>query len=115
MTLQDQVLEYVEKQNNVTFAELSKMFPQFRGGNMAICAPDHPNTVIWCDMQEEAASIIDNLIKAGKVHFYPTSSLTYMIDGITLKLPIAKTRRQYKNEHWFPVVIKRGPFLKGRK
>lgn len=115
MTLQDEILAYVEKQNNVSFAELVRMFPQFKDGNRAICAPDHPNTVIWCDMQEEAASAIESLIKTGKIHFYPTNPLLYMIDGVALKLPIAKTRRQYKNEHWFPVVIKRGPFLKGKK
>lgn len=115
MTLQDEVLAYIEKQNNVSFAELVHMFPQFKDGDRAICAPDRPNTIFWCDIQDEAASAIQSLIESGKAHFYPTSILTYVIDGMTLKLPLAKTARHYKKEHWCPVVIKRGPFEKGKR
>jgi hypothetical protein len=108
MTLQDAVMDYIETQNHVSFAELTNRFPQFKGGELAVCAPNHPTIVYWCDMQEEAAEAIKNLFESEKIHFKRASVLVYAIDGLSLSLPIAKSARQFKNNHWLPVVIMKG-------
>jgi hypothetical protein len=115
MTLQDAVMDYIETQDHVSFAELANRFPQFKGGELAACVPDYPTIVYWCNMQQEAADAIRNLFESKKIYFKQTTFLVYAIDGTRLNLPIAKSKRKYKNDHWLPVVIMKGKRTKEEK
>lgn len=56
-------------------------------------------------MDEELAATISNLLAQQKLVPSPTQPLTYLVDGISLKMPIATALKQYKKPHWFPVTL----------
>jgi hypothetical protein len=66
-------------------------------------------------VSEEAYQLLDGLRGAGKIEYWRTDFLPYLIDGITLTLPIAKKQRDYVKLHWLPVVINHGPSWDWRK
>lgn len=113
MTPEDQILDYLEKNGNVTFVELVNHMR-----TMIVVEGDYalelrPNTVLWqglshefCDAFHRVQHQIE-LITSGTYTF-----LTYTYDGQVLPLPIAKNppKNGYKEPHWFPVTLsKRDP------
>jgi hypothetical protein len=61
-------------------------------------------------MSDEAVDALQALFNAGECHLIPASSpLIYLIDGVSLALPIAKRRGHYKELHWLPCILKIGP------
>jgi hypothetical protein len=104
MTMAEQIFALVDRQNHVTFAELSRL-EGFSGDREVEM---RPNCLLWTGVSEEAAQALLGLIKEQRVHFHPTTSLTYLIDGTMLRLPLARSVREYKKPHWLPVVINRG-------
>jgi hypothetical protein len=109
------VLAYIESHDHVTFAELARKWPdEFTGGDLALLVhPDYPNMLLWSGVTEKGVAALDFV--RPKTDLIPTVLLTYLIDGATLKLPIAKSARKYKKPHWVPSVLrpkgaaKRGP------
>lgn len=100
----------VLKQDHVTFTELSRI-EGFSGGGLtwSIRNEKISNVVIWVDMTREAVDAIETIIAEGKYEMVPTTPLTYLIDGSMLKLPLAKSVRHYKKEHWVPTIFKKKP------
>jgi hypothetical protein len=66
------------------------------------------NVVLWSGISPAAADALKLLLEAGECHFRPTSALTYLCDGMMLKLPLVKRSRHYKTPHWCPCVLKPG-------
>jgi hypothetical protein len=60
-------------------------------------------------MSQEAIKLIGQLRKEKAFHFHLADPLTYLVDGIMMKLPIAKRAAQYATPHWLPVCLKIGP------
>jgi hypothetical protein len=71
----------------------------------------HGNIVLWSGWTDDAAELVLELARDGRVHFNPTSPLTYMADGKMLRLPIAKRppKNGYKTPRWAPCTIEAGP------
>jgi hypothetical protein len=103
--LADRVLALIRERDHVTFAELAREFPDdFANGEIALEV--HDNLVIWTGMQATGAAAFKALREGGKVTMQPTQTLTYLIDGTTLRFPIAKRARAYAKPHWLPVVVR---------
>jgi len=91
------------KRDHVSFAELSRI-EGFRG-SCEIGFLDR-NILIWQSISREAIDIIRRIQVAHEVYLIPASSaLIYIIDGVTLNLPIAKRWQHYKTLHWLPTVF----------
>jgi len=103
------VAKYIEETDNVSFAELSNRFPEFRDGKYEFVLGE-TNIVIWCGMTTEAVNAINSLFVDQVIGAVPSSVMVYMIDGAMLKLPIAKRSGPYKKPHWAPVVLR--PYAK---
>ena len=71
------------------------------------------NVVIWAGWTQDAAELVNDLLRARRVHLNATSPLTYVIDGKLLNLPIAKRppARGYKTARWAPCTLEAGPAL----
>jgi len=104
--IKERVYEYL-KLGGVTFVEITGAFGK---GEYAYCVDEH--IVCGWNLTEEVADAIKELYDEKKILFYPTNMMTYVIDGAALRLPIAKTARHYKRDHWFPVVIWRTEMAK---
>ena len=105
--MKDEILAYISKYQNVTFAELSKNIGGFDGGSYCLPAPDSlGDTILWSDMSEEGSRAIQDLMNEKRIEAAPCGPLPYMTDGVMLKLPLATRARKYKKLHWLPVTFK---------
>lgn len=101
--MKEAIFEYVNKHQTVTFVELAKHIPNFRGDKQMRLAKY--NCILWIDMSEAAATAIDELLDEKRIEMRPTHFLTYLHDGGALSLPLARRRYQYKKPRWLPVVF----------
>jgi hypothetical protein len=102
-----QILDLVTQRRAVSFAELSREIDGF-SGDFELGYRDH-NIVLWHRASEEADLALQHLTDAGAIHAVPTTAFVYLIDGMAIRLPIARQVRRYKKPHWLPVVFNPGP------
>jgi hypothetical protein len=108
-TLKERILNLIRERDNVTFAELSRLdgFKHaVKGKGFCVSVENYPNIIYWLGMSEEAVDALCELREEKKIQHVPTTPITYLIDGETLRLPLAKQARQYKDLHWLPVVLR---------
>jgi hypothetical protein len=109
--LKERILDYIQKTDYVSFAELNHRFGgDFTGGEMALELKR--NLIIWANLTETACASVRELLTEHAIIAAPTGLLVYATDGIMLKFPIAKRERDYKEIHWLPVTLR--PANKGR-
>lgn len=102
------VCAYVKYFDHVSFVELGKILEPYlpTKGNHCLCLPDYENLVVWLGMSPEWTQLMIRLLADHRVYLYPSSSLVYLIDGGFPRMPIAKSVRHYKTEHWCPTVLR---------
>jgi hypothetical protein len=107
--LADEIAKMVAETNHVSFAELMREWPDhfaYRGDDSrALMSPDNPNLLYWTGMSPIGAGAIDAVLARTGIELRPTQSLTYVIDGCMLSLPIAKTKHKYRTPHWQPATL----------
>jgi len=96
---------HILKYNYVSFAELANKIPGFQGGEM-IFFDDETNIVLWGGMTEIGAQALKALRADKEIEMVPADPLVYLIDGLVPSLPIAKSIRKYKKQHWMPATFK---------
>ena len=69
-----------------------------RKGGLALCSDVYPNIVYWSGLSEAGADAMK--VAKEQLRFAPTPTLTYLIDGTALDMPLAKKVGQYKKPHW---------------
>ena len=115
-TLAERIAEYVFENDHVSFAELSRKWPDhFDVPGAAyeyVISGDGPggrggfdNIVLWAGMSEVGVEAINLVRKDERVELKPAHQLVYLIDGGALRLPIATGMRRYKEPHWLPCTI----------
>lgn len=99
---------FIEQKDYVTFVNLIEFFESHieLKGDWYIAEPQNPTIILWKGMSEEFVNAIAELLKEEKIFIFPTSHLTYMADGGLLKLPLARSIRNYKKPHWLPVCFR---------
>jgi hypothetical protein len=80
-------------------------------GDLALYLGDDDNLIVWAGMSMPFLNAVIAAREDGLVRFEPSSHLTYLIDGCTQRLPIARhpPAGGYKSPHWLPVVMRLGP------
>jgi hypothetical protein len=95
-----------ELRSGVSFVELAQIDGFAGEHQMVLGADGTSNIILWSSVSLEAAAALRELMRAGKITIKPTLILTYLIDGCTLNLPVAKsTKRQYRKPRWLPVTF----------
>lgn len=116
-TLGDAVVEYVRRNDWVTFPELQRQFTPFTdaAGTFSIEFPDK-NVILWTGLSESFTTLIGKLVKSKRLHFHVASFLSYLVDGAAINLPIAKRVPDggYAEPHWLPVCLRVVPMNVGR-
>lgn len=95
------------KRGAVSFAEIENKYGR---GECAYGCKDY--TFYWFSLTEPTVDAIHELFREKRILFYPTTYLVYLADGMIPKVPIAKSSRDYKTDHWIPVVIWRTDMVK---
>jgi hypothetical protein len=97
----------VLKNDNVSFAELSRL-DGFSGDRAILLEDDKmSNIVLWPSISAEAADVVRAIIAEGEYEVKPTVVMTYVIDGVVPQMPLVKRARHYKEPHWLPCVFRR--------
>ena len=105
--MKTQIVNMIEKcGGEVTFVELMKI-PGFEGRE-AIGRSEY-NVVFWVDVSCDAVAALHDLFVEEVVVMKLTDVVPYIIDGQTLKLPLAKRVMRYKWTRWLPVFVDKGP------
>jgi hypothetical protein len=63
----------------------------------------YQTVLLWVGMSEDFAKVYSDCTRQNLIFRHPASALTYFVDGVTLDFPLAKSDRNYKKPHWFPV------------
>ena len=105
--MKNKIIEYFKRNGGIgiSFAELSKRIEGFNG-EIAMTFSKKPNLVMWAGMSREAFDAMRELMEERKISITSTTQLVYLIDGMSLQLPIAKRFKDYKKEHWLPVTMR---------
>jgi hypothetical protein len=113
----DAIAAYVQHYDWVTFAELCRRFESYTAtaGNTALEL--RPNVVVWVGMSETFAAAITTLIGERRVFMHPCATLSYMIDGGMLTMPLAKDPPPagYTRPRWLPVALRVVPLRQGTR
>jgi hypothetical protein len=102
--MESEIFDYIRKKDDVSFAELSRDIPGFKG-EYEISHDKHTNLIVWAGVSVEGVQAINNLLNKGLLFMRATDKLTYFIDGTHLNLPVAKNVRSYKSRRWLPIVL----------
>jgi hypothetical protein len=109
--VKDDLIAHVEKINWVSFAELKNRWPDYfaehdEGDFLMMMHPLMGETVIWPAVSLEIRAAIGELLNERRIIMQPGNSLSYLIDGACLSLPIAKQQRVYKSTRWLPCFLR---------
>ena len=104
--LSERILEIVVGRGSVSFAELDRV-EGFGGGDQELIVDGDQlsNVIVWQRLTEAAVDAIAELQREKFIELKGASRLIYLIDGCSLRLPLAKSRRHYKKPRWWPAVL----------
>jgi len=102
--MENRIIECITNYDNTSFSDLSKHVEGF-DGNFTLRDSNNEGVVFWNNISQEAAEVICKLIDDGKIKMIPTEIITYMIDGLYPKMPLAKKLRSYASDHFYPVIF----------
>lgn len=110
--VKQKIKEYIWENNHVSYVELEEYMSEIGydyKGEYAILSEKSNHVIFWTGWSRDALNIMNELGEEGAIHKEPTQFFTYLLDGGGLNLPIVKTYREYKKDHWLPVVFCKGP------
>lgn len=99
--LKEQIYDFC-KRGAVSFAEIQDRFGK---GDMGLSFGKYEHLWYWQGLTQETVEALIELGNEKKILLYPTTYLVYLCDGAIPVMPIAKQVKDYKIDHWVPVVI----------
>ncbi len=103
--LKERILKYINRNDNVTFAELTRLIPDFKG-DRAMFSKENESLLIWNGVADESIDAISSLIDSGDILMKTTTPFIYFIDGRVPRLKVAKSlKRKYKEKRWIPTIL----------
>jgi hypothetical protein len=102
------LLAYIREHEDhgLSFVNLKDAIGADADGETEIDHGEFDNIVFWTGMSLEFVAAFRELMTERVIELNSTPSLTYMIDGRMLRLPLAKRLRHYKEPHWAPVTAR---------
>ena len=109
--LKELIFEYVKERGHVTYVEIEELFEKYGfdyKGYLAQSIRQNPKVFFWIGWNDEAIDLLWELEAEEKIHKVPSSVLFYLVNGYIPELPVIKSKRIYKKEHWCPVAFDYG-------
>ena len=104
--MEAEILELIRSRQNVSFAELVRDVAGFAAADpFDACelGTDKPGVLLWSGLSRPAFEALRNLETAGRIRAKPCGLMVYLIDGLSLSLPLAKPGKSYRRPRWLPV------------
>jgi hypothetical protein len=99
----ENVIAFVREFEHVSFVDLQNHFENATGAYEL--ALDGRNIVLWDGLSEALVAVLRSDAVREALDVAPCSPWVYLLDGATLRLPLAKRAGPYKKPHWAPVVF----------
>lgn len=105
--MREKILAYVRKNKGTSFAELRRVVGEESFDGPLTWETDAPGIVFWDNLSQEFVDTMMALKGEGLIQARPCTVLVYLVDGMMMRLPVAKrpTRKGYKTDHWLPIVF----------
>lgn len=106
--LKQDILAEAERTGSLLFTEVERIFQEhnfaYKGGYAVVPSKERNLGTVsyWYDWSKEACSLILELLHTHKLTVVPTHPLSYLANGCYMQVPIVKSIRCYKTEHWIP-------------
>lgn len=102
--LRNELVKLIKERPYCTFVEIRR-YIKGNGNDVLWVLPN--NIVLWHEVDNGIVKELKKLINEKQIQAYPVPKLNYIIEGETLKLPVAKRiTNKYTNQHWLPVGFK---------
>lgn len=107
------ILDYIATNSEASYAEIELLFDKngfdYRG-DIEIHSSTNDNVIFWAGWNEEAVSLIGDLIREGKIKRIPVARSLYpivrLMDGKALSYPLLRGNPEsIKHPHWLPCVF----------
>lgn len=108
IALRDAIIDYVRKNDYVTFAELVNRSVLDRG-NESLMSERIDGLVYWAGLSSDSVHALIHALNSGSVVRQPADILSYAIDGALLDLPILKSIPPHNwlpVDHWLPIYLR---------
>jgi hypothetical protein len=111
------VLDYIRAHDGVTYAELEKVLAPYIQvvGTGSIAMGDFANVTLWGGVSRTFVDTLNEVRCTQLVCRQPVSVMSYLLDGTSLTLPLAKRLRAYAKPHWLPVCFRPIERCEGQK
>jgi hypothetical protein len=100
--MKEEILEYIKTYDFVSFVELCKEIEGFSGEGTF--ENEDLNIIFWQGVSQEGFDTMHELQEEKLIKPEWCSPMLYIIDGLVIDLPVAKSIRKYKDKRWCPVV-----------
>ncbi len=89
--------------DGLSFVELLRYLPYLKGD----CAItwEYENVIVWQGVSATCVEVMRKLLGEQQIIVQNTMPLTYFIDGVVPKLPLARKLRNYKKPRWMPMTL----------
>lgn len=106
MKTEKELTDFISKHPGTSFVELKRFIgEEFDGDYVWHASKPYNNIILWTGMSEQAIDLLAGAVESGLINIHGTSHLVYLIDGVSLNVPIAKKLKNYKLPRWFPAVF----------
>lgn len=111
--LSSAILNYIDVNKEMSYAELELLFDKtgfdYRG-DIEMYSATNENVIFWTGWNDEAVSLIGDLIREGKIKRIPVARSLYpivrLMDGKALSYPLLRGNPEsIKHPHWLPCVF----------
>jgi hypothetical protein len=103
--VREAVYDLIRTRGGVSFVEVGKITPPTEASGDLVTMWAAPNCMLWESLPRATAEAILELEREDRIRIKSAALLVYLIDGETIRLPIAKRVRPYKAPHWIPTTL----------
>lgn len=110
--LADLLVAFVCREKSVSFVKVDDFLRPHMNieGQIAMMLGDPEyNIAIWAGMSMEYYRLVNGLVEAERLFFHPTLPTTYLRDGRSLNMPVAKHWTKRKVLSWSPACLRTVP------
>ncbi|EZX20751.1 hypothetical protein V070_01815 [Staphylococcus aureus C0673] len=101
------ICDYISKNDVTSFVEIERIFEEnnFKyKGELSQTGSKTPHVVFWIGWNMTAIEIIQELMAEERIFMEACEPIIYVIDGVTIDLPIPK-KANFTKPHWIPVAF----------
>lgn len=102
--MRDALVNLLQTLPDCSFVDICNRIPGARG-ELSLVSERFPTVVLWVGLSAELVEALKTLQRDGQIEYRPCLHLSYLVDGQTVALPLAKRFHAYKRPHWLPVHV----------